>query len=93
VYQPTPAYPDIARQNGWEGTVTLRLELLANGTVGEVQVARSSGHTALDTAAQEAAKTWKHEPPTQDSTPVTHWAEMHLTFKLSQTQDTGEPKQ
>ena len=93
VYQPTPSYPDIARQHGWEGTVTLRLELLANGTVGEVQVARSSGYAALDTAAQEAAKTWKHEPPTQDSTPVTHWAEMHLTFKLAQAQDTGEPKQ
>jgi protein TonB len=50
-------YPDVARQNGWEGTVSLRLELLADGTVGEVQVAHSSGYTALDTAAQEAAKT------------------------------------
>src|SRR4029450_5114116 len=23
VYQPTPAYPEVARQQGWEGTVTL----------------------------------------------------------------------
>jgi TonB family protein len=62
VYQPTPAYPEEARQQGWEGTVTLHLELRADGTVGDVQVARSSGHEVLDTAAQETAKTWKHTP-------------------------------
>jgi TonB family protein len=60
VYQPRPAYPEEARQQGWEGTVTLHLELRADGTVGDVQVARSSGHEVLDTAAQETAKTWKH---------------------------------
>jgi TonB family protein len=93
VSQPRPEYPETARQNGWEGTVTLRLELLPDGTVGEVQVARSSGHTVLDTAAQEAAKTWKHEPATQDGTPVTRWAEMNLTFHLDKGQSTGGTKQ
>lgn len=51
-----------ARQQGWEGTVTLHLELRADDTVGDVQVACSSGHEILDTAAQETAKTWKHTP-------------------------------
>lgn len=92
VQQPTPPYPEVARQQGWEGTVTLRLELLADGTVGEVQVARSSGHTVLDSAAQEAARTWKHTPPLQDGTPVTRWAEVHLTFKLDRRQDAGDSK-
>ena len=82
VYQPTPEYPDMARQNGWEGTVTLRLELRADGTVGDVQVAHSSGHDVLDTAAQEAVKTWKHMPAPQEGVPVTRWAEINLTFKL-----------
>jgi TonB family protein len=93
VHQPPPAYPDSARQNGWEGTVTLRLELLADGTVGEVQVARSSGHVVLDTAAQEAAKTWKHVPVTHEGTPVTSWAEMHLTFTLDKGQSGVGSKQ
>jgi periplasmic protein TonB len=62
--------------------VTLRLELRADGTVGDVQVERSSGHDVLDTAAQEAAKTWKHMPPTQEGVPMTRWAEMSLTFTL-----------
>ena len=82
VYQPTPAYPEEARQQGWEGTVTLALELRADGTVGDVQVARSSGHEILDTAAQETAKTWKHAPVTQEGEPVTRWAEINLTFTL-----------
>ena len=45
------------------------------------------------TAAQAAAKTWKHEPATQDGTPVTRWAEMNLTFHLDKGQSTGGTKQ
>jgi len=82
VYQPTPAYPEEARQQGWEGTVTLHLELRADGTVGDVQVARSSGHAILDTAAQETAKTWKHTPVSPEEGQATRWAEINLTFKL-----------
>jgi TonB family protein len=82
VYQPAPAYPEAARQQGWEGTVTLHLELRADGTVGEVQVARSSGHEILDTAAQEAAKTWKHVPVAKEGGPGPRWAEVNLTFTL-----------
>ena len=82
VYQPTPAYPEEARQQGWEGTVTLHLELRADGTVGDVQVARSSGHEVLDTAAQATAKTWKHMPVPQEGEAATRWAEINLTFKL-----------
>src|SRR5262249_26174396 len=70
VYQPTPAYPEEVRQQGWEGTVTLHLELRADGTVGDVQVAHSSGHAVLDTVAQETAKTWKHAPVIQERAPV-----------------------
>ena len=83
----------MARQHGWEGTVTLRLELRADGTVGDVQVTRSSGHEVLDSAAQETAKTWKHPPATQDGSPVTRWADMHLTFTLDKGQDAGGTKQ
>jgi TonB family protein len=93
VSQPKPEYPEVARQNGWEGTVTLRLELLPDGTVGEVQVVRSSGHNVLDTAAQETAKIWKHEPATQEGAPVARWAELNLTFHLDKGQATGGTKQ
>ena len=62
--------------------MTLRLELRADGTVGDVQMARSSGHDVLDTTTQETAKTWKPVLAPQEGAPVTRWAEINLTFKL-----------
>jgi TonB family protein len=93
VYQPKPEYPLQARQQGWEGTVTLRLEMLADGTISEVQIVRSSGHPILDAAAQETAKTWTHQPAMQDGVAVTRWADITLSFALSSepvTKETGE---
>ena len=82
VHQPTPDYPLLARQQGWEGSVTLRLELVADGTIGAVQITKSSGHPLLDTAAETAAKTWTHVPATQDGVAVTRWVDITLTFTL-----------
>jgi TonB family protein len=82
VHQPKPDYPLLARQQGWEGSVTLRLELVADGTIGTVQIASSSGHPLLDTAAETAAKTWTHVPATQDGVAVTRWVDITLTFTL-----------
>jgi protein TonB len=80
--QNSPEYPPAARQQGLEGTVTLHLELLADGTVGEVKVAQSSGHALLDTAAQETARTWTHSPAMHNGTAVTRWVKLSLTFSL-----------
>jgi len=93
VHQPKPDYPLVARQQGWEGTVTLQLELLADGKVGEVKVATSSGHDVLDTAAGEAVKTWMHTPTMQHGQAVTRWAQVTLTFTLDKRQDPEGTKQ
>jgi TonB family protein len=90
VRQTKPEYPLVARQRGWQGSVTLRLELLANGTVGEVEVAQSSGHAVLDTAAQEAAKTWTHKPAQHNDVPVTRWVSLTVNFTLDQTTETKQ---
>jgi protein TonB len=89
VHQPKPEYPLAARQQGWEGTVTLRLEMVADGTVGAVQILKSSGHPLLDSAAQEAAKAWTHVPATQDGGAMSGWVDIDLTFAL----DRGETKE
>jgi TonB family protein len=89
VHQPKPEYPLLARQNGWEGTTTLRFELLADGTIGQVEIAKSSGYPILDTAAQEAIKQWTHKPAIRDGAPVTRWTTLQVNFTLDKTPDTG----
>jgi TonB family protein len=90
VQQPKPEYPLLARQRGWEGTVTLRLKVLPDGTVGAAEVVRSSGHAILDTAALEAARTWTHEPMTHDGAPGPRWVDVSLTFSLDRNATTTE---
>jgi len=77
-----PDYPQTARRQGWEGTVMLEMELLADGTIGEVKVAASSGYPILDEAAQATVKTWRHIPVKRDGVPVTRRAHQPLVFKL-----------
>ena len=61
VHQPKPGI-SVTGPAAEAGTVTLRLEWLACGTVGKVQMVKSSGHSLLDTTAQEVVKTWTHVP-------------------------------
>jgi protein TonB len=44
-------YPEQARRLGIEGTVTLFVELAADGRVEDVRIVESSGHASLDNAA------------------------------------------
>jgi protein TonB len=57
-----PVYPSAARQAGLEGTVILRIQILANGRPGDIAVARSTGHAILDEAAITAVEKWRFVP-------------------------------
>lgn len=57
-----PVYPQSARQDGLEGTVVLRIQVLSNGRPGEITIARSSGHSSLDNAGVAAARQWRFIP-------------------------------
>ncbi|HWR08812.1 TonB family protein [Sporomusa sp.] len=57
-----PLYPPAARQAGLEGTVLLKIQVLANGRPGEISVARSTGYPALDEAAAAAVRKWQFIP-------------------------------
>jgi TonB family protein len=46
-------YPESAVERGWQGRVTVRLAIDADGSVAAAQVRRSSGHGALDRQAVE----------------------------------------
>jgi len=65
-----PEFPELARQNGWYGTVLLRLWIDADGRVAEVRVHESSGYGVLDAAAFTAVKRWRGKPARQNGRPV-----------------------
>lgn len=77
-----PVYPAIARRMGWEGTVVLEVEVLADGRVGGVAVACSSGHEVLDRAAAEAVRCWLFEPAERLGVPVQSAARLPVRFQL-----------
>jgi protein TonB len=80
-YKPCPQYPYVARRQGLEGVVLLRVQMLANGTVGEVEIVTSSGHSALDNAALRAVKKWT-AIPMRNGTQASHWANVPVNFRL-----------
>lgn len=79
---PRPAYPMAARRMGWEGRVVLNVEVLAEGSCGEINVFQSSGHEALDNAAMKAVKTWRFVPANRAGRPVAQWVRIPIPFIL-----------
>lgn len=83
IENPPPGYPEIARQQGYEGVVLIGAEILVNGRVGEAVIRKSSGYAVLDQSAIRAVKTWKFEPAKKSGIPYKTWAELPVKFVIS----------
>ena len=60
-----------------------RALVLADGTVGEVRIARSLDPVfGLDREAMRAVKAWTFAPATRGGTPISMWVSIELTFTL-----------
>ena len=77
-----PRYPLIARRNGVEGTVRLKVFVTREGRPTEVQLDQSSGSAALDTAALDAVKTWQFVPARRGQEAIESWVVVPVVFKL-----------
>lgn len=80
---PNPDYPMIARRNGYEGEVLLRVWVLKDGKVGNVELERSSGYKVLDKSALKAVKDWVFVPGKKNGVPVSSWVMVPIRFELS----------
>ena len=80
---PPPAYPRIARRNGEQGTVTLRVHVSTDGIPAQVELERSSGSNALDSAALETVKNWRFAPARRAGDPVAAWVIVPVIFRLT----------
>jgi protein TonB len=81
-YQVRPLYPPSARRAGAEGTTLLKVHVLTDGSIGEVQIQRSAGHAALDQAAADAVSKWHFEPARSGSETVAVWVVIPVEFRL-----------
>ncbi len=80
LHSPPPRYPEEARWENRTGSVVIRFQLGANGTVRRVSVLSSSGHTDLDAAAIGSAQRWRF-PPRNDEDGAT-WYHLRFRFQL-----------
>jgi protein TonB len=80
---PPPAYPKAAQRQGLQGRVLLRVQVLANGQVGALEVKQSSGKPVLDEAALAAVKNWIFTPSKRGSTPIDGWTQVPIEFRLA----------
>jgi TonB family protein len=63
-----PAYPDLARKMEISGVVKIEITVAPNGTVKDAHVV--GGHPVLAGAALDAAKKWRFEPASAESSGV-----------------------
>ena len=78
-----PSYTDAAKRERIQGSVTLEVVVLKDGTVGEVVVTRSLDQTyGLDEQAVNAARQWQFKPGKKDGQPVPVRVELEFTFTL-----------
>ena len=81
IYKKEPEYSEEARKAKYQGTVTLYVEILADGKVHNIRVLHSLG-LGLDDKAIAAVSQWKFKAGTKDGKPVPVAASVEVNFRL-----------
>ena len=76
-----PAYPDLARDAGVDGTVQVQALVGKDGKVKDVKVTKSI--PMLDAAAVAAVKQWVFKPALSNNKPVAVWVAVPVRFTLN----------
>ncbi|WP_158229025.1 energy transducer TonB [Chitinimonas sp. BJB300] len=79
---PAPAYPTLSRKLGEQGRVLVSIYVLADGSVGEIQLKESSGFRRLDEVALLTVKQWRFVPAKQGDTAIGYWYVQPMNFTL-----------
>lgn len=81
LYDPDPAYSDVARRAGYQATVVLWLVAGMDGRAHRIRVQHGAG-MGLDQEAIEAVKLWRFQPATKDGQPVPVMINVEVNFRL-----------
>jgi protein TonB len=77
-----PIYPLEASIRGERGAVTLLIHVSPEGLASDVDIAQSSGYTALDKAARDAVLKWHFLPAVRDGRPIEFEMPLRVVFRL-----------
>ncbi|MES2902139.1 MAG: M56 family metallopeptidase [Pseudomonadota bacterium] len=77
-----PQYPLASLRASHTGAVHLRFLVGTDGTVKDSEIARSSGHEALDRSAREAIALCRFTPAMADGKPVQAWTPVKYVWQL-----------
>ncbi len=79
---PAPVYPPLSRKLQEQGRVLLDVHILADGSVGEMRLKKSSGFDRLDDAAMRAVRQWRYLPARRGDEPIAWWYVQPIVFAL-----------
>lgn len=79
---PKPPYPGLSKRLGEQGVVQLRVFVNADGSVGKLELKRSSGHPRLDQSAMSTVQYWRFVPARQGSQAIAAWVVVPIHFTL-----------
>jgi periplasmic protein TonB len=79
-----PDYPEMAKEEGAQGDVQIRITIGPQGQVLAAEIASSSGNPQLDQAALKAAKESTFKPPLVNGVPTQRDYIIDYTFSLDQ---------
>lgn len=82
LHRVAPKYPVSALRNNSSGTVTVGVQVDADGKPDKVRIEKSSGSRDLDRAAREAVIQWQFSPKVENGSPVSSELLIPVEFKL-----------
>jgi len=64
------------------GTLTVRMLVLPDGTVGErVEIVESAGSASIDRRVRRCVRRWRFRPATRDGVPVEAWVDQRIRIR------------
>ncbi len=79
---PAPVYPQVARRQGWEGTVLLKVLVGIQGNAEIINIEQSSSYEVLDKAALAAVRDWEFKPAQAGLMKFSSWVKIPIKFVL-----------
>jgi TonB family protein len=81
IFKPEPEYSEEARKAKYQGSVTLAIVIMPDGSTSNIRVIRPLG-LGLDEKAIEAVTKWRFRPSLKDGKAVAVSANVEVNFRL-----------